>query len=81
MSSNEQSRITRRDVVTSGLAGAALTGAAMVAQPTPTSAAVPKTWDHEADVVCVGYGGAGASTAVTCVKPSGNGSQRFFFFW
>jgi len=26
---------------------------------------VPETWDYEADVVVVGYGGAGASTAIT----------------
>jgi succinate dehydrogenase/fumarate reductase flavoprotein subunit len=26
---------------------------------------VPETWDKEADVVVVGYGGAGAATAIT----------------
>jgi 3-oxosteroid 1-dehydrogenase len=32
---------------------------------TAEAAAPPKRWDREADVVCVGYGGAGAVTAIT----------------
>jgi succinate dehydrogenase/fumarate reductase flavoprotein subunit len=64
MSSKDDSGITRRNVVRSGLAGAALTGTTMIAGSTEVRAAVPKKWDHDADVVCIGYGGAGATTAI-----------------
>ena len=35
------------------------------AECAPCPSAVPETWDKEADVVVVGYGGAGAATAIT----------------
>ena len=66
MSTNGKSDLTRRDLVRQGLAGAALTGATLAgttagdAAPRP----IPKKWDHTADVVCIGYGGAGACAAI-----------------
>lgn len=59
--------MTRRDLVRTGLAGAA-GGAALAAAPEAAEAAartIPAKWDHDFDVVCVGYGGAGAVAAIT----------------
>ena len=53
--------ITRRDLMG---AGAALAGAAAMGVPAE-AAPVPQKWDHDVDVVCVGYGGAGATAAIT----------------
>jgi succinate dehydrogenase/fumarate reductase flavoprotein subunit len=66
MSTKGKSDVTRRDLVRTGLAGAALTGVA-AASPAAQAAPlpVPKKWDYAADVVCIGYGGAGAATAIT----------------
>jgi len=58
--------LTRRDFL-KGLAAAGLLGGSLgsswgVGQGT---AQIPKKWDKEADVVIIGYGGAGASAAIT----------------
>ncbi len=67
---SDENKLSRRDFIK----GAAV-GAAAVALPnlaaTPAAAQVqcpatiPTKWDYEADVVIVGYGGAGAVTAMT----------------
>lgn len=64
----ETQKLSRRDFVkgavigTAAVAGAsALPFAGQVAQ----AASMPEKWDKEADVVVVGYGGAGAATAIT----------------
>jgi len=70
-------KITRREFVkgmTVGGAGLAATGMlAGCAQgptptPCPTPVGIPEKWDKEADVVVLGFGGAGAVTAVTVVE-------------
>ena len=62
----KQMPLTRRDF----LKGAAVAGgAAAVTMLEPSGKAeaspVPDRWDKEADVICIGYGGAGAVTAIT----------------
>jgi succinate dehydrogenase/fumarate reductase flavoprotein subunit len=50
------------------LTGAAAIGVAAAGSSSPVEAAkieIPKAWDYDVDVVCVGYGGAGAVTAIT----------------
>jgi succinate dehydrogenase/fumarate reductase flavoprotein subunit len=71
MSKEKARRISRRDFVkgtalgAGALAGAgALTGCGPAAGPAPAGN-IPQKWDKEADVVVVGLGGAGASTAIT----------------
>ncbi|MDY7080377.1 MAG: FAD-binding protein [Chloroflexota bacterium] len=61
--------ITRREfikgaaVTTAAVAGAsALAGCSPAPAPAP---GIPEKWDKEADVVVVGYGGAGAAAAIT----------------
>jgi 3-oxosteroid 1-dehydrogenase len=70
---NEERRLSRRDFLknTGILAGSAALGAGFLvgcSQPTDKEAAVPanggEKWDHEADVVVIGLGGAGASAAI-----------------
>ncbi len=62
---SDANMISRRDF----LKGAAIAGAGVatgVLAPTSAAAApVPDKWDKEADVVIVGFGGAGAVTAIT----------------
>lgn len=56
---------SRRDVIKSAVLG---TGAIAIGGLVPRkadAAKVPKKWDLEADVVVVGYGGAGAAAAIT----------------
>ncbi len=61
--------ITRRGFVKGavvGAAGLASAGAlASCAPAAPPAPGVPEKWDKETDVVVVGYGGAGAATAIT----------------
>jgi succinate dehydrogenase/fumarate reductase flavoprotein subunit len=63
------SKITRREFVKGTVVGtAALAGASALAgcsQAGPMASGMPEEWDKEADVVVVGYGGAGAATAMT----------------
>ena len=60
--------LSRRDFIKSVAVGAGAVAVAGLgatgAKATPQSA-VPGKWDAEADVVVVGYGGAGAATAIT----------------
>lgn len=66
----EQKGITRREFVKGAVVGtAAVAGAGALAGCGPAAPApasdMPKKWDKEADVVVVGYGYAGAATAIT----------------
>lgn len=66
-------KLTRRQFVKGAVAGtAAVVGAGAVAGLTPALAApeaqasgLPQKWDEEADVVVVGFGGAGAVSAIS----------------
>jgi hypothetical protein len=66
-------QLSRRDFLKNAgfmTAGAMTTGAVAgligcSAAPESTSSYLPNTWDYEADIVVVGYGGAGASAAIT----------------
>lgn len=61
------SKLTRREFVTAaGLAGTALL--AGTGMKDAHAAPVPKKWDLEADVVVVGFGGAGACAAIEAAK-------------
>jgi 3-oxosteroid 1-dehydrogenase len=61
----EKNGVGRRQVLKGAvLGGAGLATAAMHGGNAET-AALPAHWDMEVDVVCVGYGGAGAVTAIT----------------
>lgn len=67
----EQNRITRRDFVKGAAVGAAAltaSGALSGCGRDESPAALPKKWDREADVVVVGYGGAGAAAAIEAAK-------------
>ena len=63
------SKVSRRDFVKGAIAGtAAVAGGAMLptfAGQTALAAAMPEKWDKEAEVVVVGYGGAGMAAAIT----------------
>jgi 3-oxosteroid 1-dehydrogenase len=68
MSKEKARRISRRDFVKGTALGAgALAGASALAGCGPAAAPVtglPESWDKEADVVVVGFGGGGAVTAI-----------------
>jgi succinate dehydrogenase/fumarate reductase flavoprotein subunit len=58
-------RLSRRDFIATTAAGF---GAAVLAEPAARAASAkepPLKWDYEADVVVVGYGGAGVVAAIT----------------
>lgn len=57
--------ISRRDVVRGGLVGAAGTALALAPSEAQAARPIPTRWDYDADVVCIGYGGAGAVAAIT----------------
>ncbi|MDA8125612.1 MAG: FAD-binding protein [Deltaproteobacteria bacterium] len=62
----EKTAISRRHLLKGAVLGSAGVAAAGVLGSARTAAAaVPKKWDMQADVVCIGYGGAGAVTAIT----------------
>jgi succinate dehydrogenase/fumarate reductase flavoprotein subunit len=65
----EQKASTQRGFMKSAAATCdALAGASTLGGEAPakaTHSAIPKKWDREADVVCIGYGGAGAATAIS----------------
>ena len=53
---------TRRDVLISGTSGAAAVAATVVDTLTPATAqiaALPMSWDREADIIVIGSGAAG----------------------
>ena len=66
---SEKKGLTRRGflkgAVTTGgvVAGASMLGSEALAKSAPSGA--PKKWDKTADVVCLGYGGAGAAAAIS----------------
>jgi len=67
MSKKENSMTRREFFKDAALAGAAVAATSVIG-PAAAEAAVspvPKKWNKEADVVVVGYGGAGAVTAIT----------------
>jgi succinate dehydrogenase/fumarate reductase flavoprotein subunit len=60
--------LSRRDFIKSAVVGAgavAVAGLGATGAKAIPQSAVPGKWDAEADVVVVGYGGAGAATAIT----------------
>jgi succinate dehydrogenase/fumarate reductase flavoprotein subunit len=66
MNNRDERGMSRRDVMRGGLAGAAIgSGALAVSTPAEAAHPIPQTWDHDVDVVCIGYGGAGAAAAIT----------------
>ena len=62
-----ESNVTRRDLVKGAAAAGVLGGTALAAAPALAQPAVADdvAWDKEADVVVIGYGGAGAAAAIT----------------
>ena len=62
-----ESNVTRRDLVKGAAAAGVLSGTALAAVPALAQPAIVDdvTWDKEADVVVIGYGGAGAAAAIT----------------
>ena len=70
MNSEEKNRISRRDFIkAAAIGGAAVVGSGILTGCASGSATsdMPKKWDKEADVVVVGYGGAGASSAIAAL--------------
>jgi 3-oxosteroid 1-dehydrogenase len=58
--------IGRRQLLKGAVLGSAgMATADVVGREAPASASLPDKWDMEADVVCIGYGGAAAVTAIT----------------
>ena len=62
-----ESNVTRRNLVKGAALAGALGGTALTAAPALAQPAVSDdiAWDKEADVVVIGYGGAGAAAAIT----------------
>ncbi|MDR3440612.1 FAD-binding protein [Telmatospirillum sp.] len=63
---NNQPGLRRRDFLKGGslVAGSMILGG-IDASDANAATTLPKKWDIETDVVCVGYGGAGASSAIS----------------
>ncbi|HVN24574.1 MAG TPA: FAD-dependent oxidoreductase [Syntrophorhabdales bacterium] len=62
----QEGHMNRRDFLKSSIAGAAAAvGISAGRAEAASSSGVPKKWDYSADVVIVGYGGAGATAAIT----------------
>lgn len=60
---------SRRSFIKGAVAGAVSAGVAPVmAAPAPQNG-LPAKWDGEADVVIVGFGGAGATTGIVAASP------------
>ena len=60
-------RPTRRDVLISGSSGAAAVAATIVDTLTPANAqtaALPVSWDREADIIVIGSGATGLPAAI-----------------
>lgn len=67
--------ITRRNLVAAA-AGTAALGLAGAATTRQAHATTPQTWDYEADVICIGGGGAGYMAAIAAVE---QGSSALIF--
>jgi 3-oxo-5alpha-steroid 4-dehydrogenase len=67
---SSEPRVTRRDLIKGAAAGAvALSGAGALSGCGPTiPSKLPAKWDREADVVVVGFGAAGAATAIEAAR-------------
>ncbi len=63
----KKNKMTRREFLKDAAIASAAVAATTALSTTPTEAAVsiPKKWDKAVDVVVIGYGGAGASVAIT----------------
>lgn len=76
---------SRRSFIKGAVAGAVSAGVAPVmAAPAPQNG-LPAKWDGEADVVIVGFGGAGATTGIVAAQNGANPNSRgiapgFFHF-
>ena len=57
-----------RNFIRGALTGATVAAAAPVFANNPSASTLPKKWDATADVVVVGYGGAGATTAIVAAQ-------------
>jgi predicted oxidoreductase len=70
--SKDKKPVSRRDfLVTSGAITAAGALGAVIPKAmaaTPSKPGIPQKWDYEADVVIVGYGGAGIVAAITAAE-------------
>lgn len=67
---------SRRSFIKGAVAGAVSAGVAPVmAAPAPQNG-LPAKWDGEADVVIVGFGGAGATTGIVAAQ---NGAKSSFW--
>jgi 3-oxo-5alpha-steroid 4-dehydrogenase len=84
---NSEQGMTRRELIKSAAVGSvAASGASALSGCSPTAPSnLPERWDQEADVVIVGFGGAGAAAAIEAgragaevivleAKPVGGGS-------
>jgi hypothetical protein len=63
--------LTRRDVLISGSSGATAVAANFVDTVTPTTAqtaALPQSWDREADIYSNWFGGRGAFSCDCCAR-------------
>ncbi|MCI5851312.1 MAG: FAD-dependent oxidoreductase [Sutterellaceae bacterium] len=58
---------SRRSFLKGAIGGAAAAAAATVSVPA-VAAGLPKKWDYTGDVVVVGFGGAGATTAISAAQ-------------
>lgn len=62
----------RRNFLRGALTGAAAVAAAPALANNPSETNLPKTWDATGDVVVVGFGGAGATTAIVAAQNGAN---------
>lgn len=62
----------RRNFLRGALTGAAAVAATPVLANNPSETNLPKTWDATGDVVVVGFGGAGATTAIVAAQNGAN---------
>lgn len=62
---SEENKVSRRDFIKGAAAvGATAAAGGLLATPAAAFPAVPEKWDQEADVVVVGFGGAGGAAAL-----------------
>lgn len=63
---HEKNELSRRDFIKTTAVGVGATAlAGLESEEAKAQELIPENWDKEADVVIVGYGGAGAVTAIT----------------